>query len=66
MLTLLLPYLDEISICEHQYDVTDDVMNASLSAYTAKANNVSNAYKCLKRVNMQTEHSPSMRNVKTR
>jgi len=53
-LTLLLPYLDKISICEHQYDITDDVIKASLSAYTAKANvsNVSNAYKCLKRVSV--------------
>ena len=54
---LLLPYLDEISICEHQYDV----MNAFLSTYIAKANDVSNAYKCLKRMSVQIEHSPSVR-----
>jgi len=48
--SLLLSYLDEISIYEHKNDVMDDVMNAFLSAYTAKANIVSNAYKRLKRV----------------
>ena len=57
-LTLLLPYFDEISICEHEYEVTDDVLNASLSAYTAKANN---AYKHLKRVSVQSEHSSSQK-----
>ena len=30
-------------------------MTLSLSAYTAKANNISNAYKCLKRVSVQTQ-----------
>ena len=54
---LLLPYLNEIRICEHEYDVMDNIINAALIAYTTKANNISNAYKCLKHVSVQTERS---------
>ena len=34
-------------------------MTTPLSTYTAKANNIGNAYKRLKHVSVQTEHSPS-------
>lgn len=40
---LLLPYLNEISICEQELRRHDDIIMSSVNTYNAKQNDVSNA-----------------------